>query len=425
LSNDAKAKVRQQYAVGQASREELLEAEASAYHAQGTCTFYGTANSNQLLMEIMGLHVPGAAFVHPHTPLRDALTAYAAQLVLDLTAESGNYMPIGRVIDERAIVNGIVGLLATGGSTNHTMHLVAIARAAGIVIDWDDFDQLSQAVPLLARIYPNGKADINHYHAAGGMAFLMRELLDAGLLHEEVNTVAGHGLRRYTYEPVLLDGQLNWKAGTAHSLDETVLRGCVKPFAPDGGLRLMQGKLGRGVIKISAVAQQHRHVKAPARVFDSQEAVQRAFEASELLRDCVVVVRFQGAHANGMPELHRLTPVLGVLQDQGFQVALVTDGRMSGASGKVPAVIHVYPEAALQGPLSKLRDGDIVTVDAEHGILDVEIDPQEWAQRGCAPFEHAAEHTHGLGRELFGVFRNAAASAEQGASVFGLPPDTV
>ena len=419
LSNGDKAKIRQQYATGQLDREALLEAESGAYHAQGTCTFYGTANSNQLLMEVMGLHLPGSAFIHPYTPLRDALTAQAARRVLELTVDRGEYTPIGHVVDERAIVNGIVGLLATGGSTNHTLHLVAIARAAGILIDWDDFDQLSQAVPLLARIYPNGSADINHYHAAGGMAFLIRELLDAGLLHEEVNTVAGRGLRRYTEEPKLLDGKLSWVAGTPHSLDQTVLRGAAEPFAADGGLRLMQGKLGRGVIKISAVAPQHRRVRAPALVFDSQEAVQRAFNAGELKRDFVAVVRFQGARANGMPELHRLTPLLGVLQDQGFQVALVTDGRMSGASGKVPAVIHVSPEALLNGPLGKLRSGDVVVIDAERGILDVEIEPQLWAQRSVEQPDDAVDHEVGFGRELFGVFRRAAAPAEAGASIFG------
>ena len=419
LSNGDKAKIRQQYATGELDRDALLEAESGAYHAQGTCTFYGTANSNQLLMEVMGLHLPGSAFIHPYTPLREALTAQAARRVLELTVDRGEYTPIGHVVDERAIVNGIVGLLATGGSTNHTLHLVAIARAAGILIDWDDFDQLSQAVPLLARIYPNGSADINHYHAAGGMAFLIRELLDAGLLHDEVNTVAGRGLRRYTEEPKLLDGRLSWVAGTPHSLDTTVLRGAADPFAADGGLRLMQGKLGRGVIKISAVAPQHRRIQAPALVFDSQEAVQRAFDAGELKRDFVAVVRFQGARANGMPELHRLTPLLGVLQDQGFQVALVTDGRMSGASGKVPAVIHVSPEALLNGPLGKLRNGDMVVIDAELGILDVEIESQLWAQRSVEQPDDAVDHAAGFGRELFGVFRRAAAPAEAGASIFG------
>ncbi len=419
LSNDAKAKIRQQYATGQVGRDALLEAESEAYHGHGTCTFYGTANSNQMLMEVMGLHLPGAAFVHPHTPLRDALTAQAARRVLELTADGTQYTPIGQVIDERAIVNGIVALLATGGSTNHTLHLVAIARAAGILIDWNDFDELSKAVPLLARIYPNGSADVNHYHAAGGMAFLVRELLAAGLLHDDVKTVAGPGLSRYTQEPRLLDGTLTWVPGAEQSADPSVLRGTAEPFDPDGGLRLMQGKLGRGVIKISAVKPQHRTVKAPAIVFDSQEDVQRAFDAGELKRDFVAVVRFQGARANGMPELHRLTPLLGVMQDQGFHVALVTDGRMSGASGKVPAVIHVSPETVLGGPLGKVRTGDPIVIDAEAGILDIEVDPAEWAGRTVAQQPPGGEHEVGFGRELFGVFRKAAAPAEFGASVFG------
>ncbi|MGN6650566.1 phosphogluconate dehydratase [Trinickia sp.] len=419
LSNDEKAKIRQQFATGQVGRDALLEAESAAYHGHGTCTFYGTANSNQMLMEVMGLHLPGSAFVHPHTPLRDALTAASARRVLDLTVERGQYTPIGHVVDEKAVVNGIVALLATGGSTNHTLHLVAIARAAGIIIDWDDFDALSQAVPLLAKIYPNGKADVNHYHAAGGMAFLIRNLLEGGLLHEDVTTVMGKGLARYTEEPRLVDGQLAWVPGPEQSGDAKVLRPIGDPFQPDGGLRLMQGKLGRGVIKISAVAPEHRTVRAQALVFDSQEAVQAAFDKGELKRDFVAVVRFQGARANGMPELHRLTPLLGVLQDQGFHVALVTDGRMSGASGKVPAVIHVSPEALLAGPLGKVRDGDTIVIDAERGILDVEIDASEWNTRAVEAPKHQAENEVGFGRELFGVFRAAAAPAEMGASVFG------
>ncbi|OMS51533.1 phosphogluconate dehydratase [Burkholderia pseudomallei] len=419
LSNDDKAKIRQQFATGQVGRDALLEAESAAYHGHGTCTFYGTANSNQMLMEVMGLHLPSAAFVHPHTPLRDALTAEAARRVLELTAEGGQYTPIGHVIDERAIVNGIVALLATGGSTNHTLHLVAIARAAGILIDWDDFDALSAAVPLLAKIYPNGKADVNHFHAAGGIAFLVRNLLEGGLLHEDVTTVAGKGLAHYTKEPRLIDGKLTWVDGVGESADDKVLRPIAAPFQPDGGLRLMQGRLGRGVIKISAVAPEHRKVTAPAIVFDSQEAVQAAFDAGELKRDFVAVVRFQGARANGMPELHRLTPLLGVLQDQGFRVALVTDGRMSGASGKVPAVIHVSPEALLSGPLGKVCTGDTIVIDAQAGVLDVEIDEQAWAARAVAQPAHQAENEVGFGRELFGVFRAAAAPAEQGASVFG------
>jgi phosphogluconate dehydratase len=419
LSNDDKAKIRQQFATGQVGRDALLEAESAAYHGHGTCTFYGTANSNQMLMEVMGLHLPGSAFVHPHTPLRDALTAQAARRVLELTVERGHYTPIGHVVDEKAVVNGIVALLATGGSTNHTMHLVAIARAAGILIDWDDFDALSAAVPLLAKIYPNGKADVNHFHAAGGIAFLVRNLLEGGLLHGDVTTVAGKGLAHYTHEPKLLDGALQWVPGVAESQDPKVLRPIGEPFQADGGLRLMQGKLGRGVIKISAVAPEHRTVRAPAIVFDSQEAVQAAFDRGELQRDFVAVVRFQGARANGMPELHRLTPLLGVLQDQGFHVALVTDGRMSGASGKVPAVIHVSPEALLDGPLGKLQTGDPLVIDAGAGVLDVELDAAEWAARLLARPAHQADNEVGFGRELFGVFRAAAAPAEQGASVFG------
>ncbi|MDO7198676.1 phosphogluconate dehydratase [Acinetobacter pittii] len=419
LSNDEKAKIRQQFATGQVGRDALLEAESAAYHGQGTCTFYGTANSNQMLMEVMGLHLPSAAFVHPHTPLRDALTAEAAIRVLDLTVERGNYTPIGHVVDEKAIINGIVALLATGGSTNHTLHLIAIARAAGILIDWDDFDELSAVVPLLAKIYPNGKADVNHFQAAGGVAFLIRNLLEAGLLHNDVTTVAGKGLQHYTKEPKLIDGKLTWVDGVVQSLDDKVLRSIDAPFQPDGGLRLMQGRLGRGVIKISAVAPEHRKVKAPAIVFDSQEAVQAAFDRGELHRDFIAVVRFQGARANGMPELHRLTPVLGVLQDQGFHVALVTDGRMSGASGKVPAVIHLSPEALLNGPIAKVQTGDMLVIDAEAGVLDVEIDEQTWQSRPVAQPEHQAENEVGFGRELFGVFRAAAAPAEHGASVFG------
>ncbi len=418
LSNDEKAKARQQFATGQIGREALLESEARSYHSQGTCTFYGTANSNQLLMEVMGLHLPGAAFIHPHTPLRDALTAAAAQRVLKLTAQGEHYTPIGYVVDERALVNGICALLATGGSTNHTLHLVAIARAAGIVIDWDDFEQLSKVVPLLARMYPNGKADINHYHAAGGMAFLIRQLLEAGLLHEDVLTVAGLGLAHYTEEPQLLDGKLRWGEGAKASLDLSVLRGVAEPFAVDGGLRLMCGKLGRGVIKISAVAPEHRKIRAPAIVFDSQETLEKSFKEGKLTQDFIAVMPFQGARANGMPELHRLTPLLTVLQEQGLQVGLITDGRMSGASGKVPAVLHVSPEAWLDGPLGKVRTGDIVSIDAEQGTFDIEVDATEWAARA---FERPSlnEHANEFGRRLFGVFRAVVASAEQGASVFG------
>ena len=419
LSNDDKARIRQQFAKGEVGRDALLEAESQAYHGAGTCTFYGTANSNQLLMEVMGLHLPGSAFIHPNTPLRDALTARAAERVVELSAMGNEYTPIGHVIDERAIVNGIVGLLATGGSTNHTLHLVAAARAAGIVIDWTDFDDLSAVVPLLARIYPNGKADVNHFHAAGGLAFLIRELIQGGLLHEDVRTVAGNGLSHYAEEPRLLEDRLTWVPATAQTLDDKVLRPRATPFAPDGGLRLVEGNLGRGVIKISAVAAQHRKVHAPAIVFDDQEAVQRAFDAGELNRDFVAVVRFQGARANGMPELHRLTPLLGVAQDAGFHVALVTDGRMSGASGKVPAVIHLSPEVLAGGPLGRVRTGDMIELDADAGILKAHVSDEVWATRDIHAMQAEAS-TWGFGRELFSVFRQAAGPAEEGASVFNM-----
>jgi phosphogluconate dehydratase len=390
LSNNDKAKVRQLFAQGKVDRHALLEAEMQAYHGPGTCTFYGTANSNQMLMEVMGLHLPGAAFVNPGTALRDALTAAAARRVAGLTALGSAHTPIGQVVDERAIVNAIVGLLATGGSTNHTIHLVAIARAAGIVIDWSDFAELSAVVPLLARIYPNGKADVNHFHAAGGLALLVRELLDAGLLHEDVLTVAGRGLRAYAQEPVLDGETLRWREAAADSLDPDVLRPAAQPFQADGGLRLLQGNLGRAVFKASAVKPEHRAVTAPAAVFDSQADMLAAFKAGTLARDVVVVVRFQGPRANGMPELHQLTPSLAVLQDQGHKVALVTDGRMSGASGKVPAAIHVTPEAKDGGALCRVRDGDLIRLDAHAGTLEIKVDPAELAARPAA-MAHGAQ----------------------------------
>jgi phosphogluconate dehydratase len=414
LSNDEKVKVRESFAQGKIDREGLMEAEAKSYHGPGTCTFYGTANSNQMLMEVMGLHLPGAAFINPGTPLRNALTAAAAKRVAAITALGDSYTPVGRMVDERAIVNGIVGLLVTGGSTNHTIHLIAIARAAGIVIDWDDFDALSSAVPLLARVYPNGKADVNQFHAAGGMAFLIRELLDHGLLHEDVQTVAGPGLRRYTEEPWLDGDTLAWRAGAGSSLDAGILRPVAEPFSADGGLKLLSGNLGRAVIKVSAVKPEQRVVRAPAVCFDSQEAVLAAFKAGRLNRDFVAVVRFQGPRANGMPELHKLTPPLGVLQDQGYRVALVTDGRMSGASGKVPAAIHVTPEAKNRGPLAKVRDGDLVVVDAERGVLDAQVAEAEWRARTLAMGDGSA-HVFGVGRELFATFRAQVSGAEQGA----------
>ncbi|MBY4945510.1 phosphogluconate dehydratase [Cupriavidus respiraculi] len=420
LSNKEKARVRQLYATGQVGRDALLEAESQAYHGAGTCTFYGTANSNQMLMEIMGLHLPGAAFVHPDSGLRDALTAAAAQRAIALAARGDGYLPLARIVDERAVVNAIVGLLATGGSTNHTIHLVAMARAAGVLIDWNDFDELSRVTPLLARVYPNGAADVNHFHAVGGVAFVIRELLEAGLLHEDVETVAGRGLARYTQEPVMTDGALRWRDGPLVSGDPEVLATAPAPFSPEGGLRLMDGNLGRGVIKVSAVAPEHRVVEAPARVFDTQEGLQAAFDAGELDRDVVAVVRFQGPNANGMPELHRLTPALGALQDAGHRVALVTDGRMSGASGKVPAVIHVGPEALAGGPLARVRDGDRLRVDAVAGTLTWLGDEAEFAARAAAPAPDDLFDRFSVGRGLFGLFRRHARGAEQGGSALDL-----
>ncbi len=420
LSNKEKARVRQLYATGQVGRDALLEAECAAYHGAGTCTFYGTANSNQFLMEIMGLHVPGSAFVHPDSGLRDALTAAAAQRALALAARGGDYLPLAQIVDEHAIVNAMVGLLATGGSTNHTIHLVAMARAAGVLIDWNDFDALSRVTPLLARVYPNGSADVNHFHAAGGVAYVIRQLLEAGFLHEDVDTVVGRGLSRYTEEPVMTDGVLRWRDGPRESGDAQVLATTAAPFADEGGLRLVAGNLGRGVIKVSAVAPEHRVIEAPARVFDSQEALQVAFEAGELHRDVVAVVRFQGPSANGMPELHRLTPPLGVLQDAGHKVALVTDGRMSGASGKVPAVIHVGPEALAGGPLARVRDGDVIRVDAAAGTLTWLGDPAAFAARAPAPAPDDSFAQFSVGRGLFGLFRRHARIAEEGGSALDL-----
>lgn len=414
LSNSEKARIRQLHAQGQADRTQLLAAEMASYHGPGTCTFYGTANSNQMLMEVMGLHLPGSAFVNPGTPLREALTAAAARRVAGLTALGGEYTPLGEIVDERAIVNALVGLLATGGSTNHTLHLVAIARAAGITIDWTDFDELSAVTPLLTRMYPNGDADVNHFHAAGGMGLLIRELLDAGLLHEDVRTVAGPGLRRYTEEPWLDAGRLAWRPAPAQPGDTGVLRPLAEPFQHDGGLKLMQGNLGRAIFKASAVKPQHRVIEAPARVFADQQALIAAFKAGELDRDVVVVVRFQGPRANGMPELHQLTPSLSVLQDRGHRVALVTDGRMSGASGKVPAAIHVTPEAAAGGPLARLRDGDLLRVDGVAGVLEARVEPAEWDDREAAVPEPEVA-AFGYGRELFATHRSLARGAEEGA----------
>ncbi|WP_395689161.1 phosphogluconate dehydratase [Aestuariivirga sp.] len=416
LNNDEKGKIRQLYAEGKIGRAELLDAEARSYHGPGTCTFYGTANSNQMLMEIMGLHLPGSTFVNPGTPLREAITRESAKRALAITALGNNYLPIGRIYDEKAVVNGVVGLLATGGSTNHTMHLIAMAAAAGIALTWDDLSALSKAVPLLARVYPNGKADVNHFNAAGGMGFLIRELLGAGLLHEDVSTIMGTGLSGYTKEVRLDDGgELVFADAAKISHDENVLRGCAKPFQPTGGLNVLTGNLGLSVIKTSSIPADRHVIEAPAKVFHSQEELQAAFKAGTLNQDVVAVVRFQGPKANGMPELHRLTPPLAVLQDKGFRVALVTDGRMSGASGKVPAAIHVTPEAADGGAIARIRDGDMIRLDAEQGTLDVLAD---LSARDAVKADLSANRS-GTGRELFEAFRAIAGGADRGASIFG------
>ena len=420
MSNQEKARVRQLYAQGKATRAELLECEAASYHGAGTCTFYGTANSNQFLMEVMGLHLPGAAFVTPNTPLRDALTMAAARQAIAISTPGPDFMPVGHIVDEKVMVNAIVGLLATGGSTNHTLHLVAIAKAAGIVIDWNDFNQISSVVPTLTRIYPNGAADVNHFHAAGGTGFVIRELLDAGLLHEDVNTILGHGLRAHCTEPTLLAGQLVWQAAPSQSADEEVLRGAAKPFAHDGGMKLVDGNLGRAIMKTSAVKPEHRVVEAPAIVFHSQDAFMRAYRAGELERDFIAVLRFQGPRANGMPELHALTPALANLQDAGRKVALVTDGRMSGASGKVPAAIHVSPEALAGGALGRVRDGDLIRLDGETGVLQALVGIDEWQARSQLQDDLSANEA-GMGRELFALFRANISAAEEGATTYGLP----
>jgi len=419
VPNKEKARIRQLFAEGKVGRDALLESEAQSYHSQGTCTFYGTANSNQVLMEVMGLHLPGAAFVPPNTPLRDALTSAAARRAAAITALGNEYLPIARIVDERAIVNAIVALLATGGSTNHTLHLVAIARAAGMRVDWDDFSDLSEIVPLLARIYPNGTADVNHFHAAGGSGFLIRELLSSGLLHADTTTVMGNGLAAYTREPWLSEDGLAWRAAPEMSGDADVLRPMHDPFGADGGLKVLRGNLGRAVIKTSAVQPQHRVIQAPAAVFDDQEGVIAAYKAGRLTRDCVVVVRYQGPRANGMPELHQLTPALSSLQGKGFKVALITDGRMSGASGAVPAAIHLTPECLAGGPLGKVQDGDIVRLDSYAGTLEVLV-PETTLRGRSVPRPNLAHNAHGVGRELFATFRSVASDAETGAvSLFG------
>ncbi|WP_277979390.1 phosphogluconate dehydratase [Sphingomonas phyllosphaerae] len=412
LPNKAKAAVRERFAEGQATRDELLDAEIQAYHTQGTCTFYGTANTNQMMMEVMGLHMPGAAFVNPGTKLRQELTRAAVHRLAAIGVHGDDYRPLGVCVDEKAIVNAAVGLLATGGSTNHLLHLPAIARAAGIVIDWEDFDRLSAAVPTVARVYPNGSADVNAFEAAGGMPFVIRELIGAGYLHRDLMTVAGDDLAAYGERPVIEGEKLAWEP-VAASGDESILRPADRPFAPDGGMRILQGNIGRACIKVSAVERERWVIEAPARVFADQLDVLAAFRNGELEQDVVVVVRFQGPRANGMPELHKLTPPLGVLQNRGFKVALVTDGRMSGASGKVPCAIHCSPEALGGGAIGLIRDGDLIRVDAEAGTLTALVDADEWAARTPAA---APPPASGMGRELFGLFRGLADEAEKGAS---------
>ncbi|MEF3077148.1 phosphogluconate dehydratase [Methylobacter sp. Wu1] len=416
LPNKEKVRIRQLYAEGKVGRKELLESESQSYHSAGTCTFYGTANSNQMMVEIMGLHLPGSSFINPYTPLRDELTKAAARQVLKFTAQGNDFRPIAHMINEKAIVNAIIGLLATGGSTNHTIHLIAIARAAGIIINWDDFDKLSRIIPLLTRIYPNGQADVNHFQAAGGMGVLIAELLRNGLLHEDLLTVADErGMKNYMQEPRLIDGKLTWEPCPEAPLDTEVLSTVAKPFATGGGLHVMHGNLGRGVSKISAVAEEHQIVKAPAVVFDDQDDMMAAFKRGELEKDFIAVIRFQGPKSNGMPELHKLTPPLGVLQDKGFKVALVTDGRMSGASGKVPSAIHMCPECADGGPLAKVRDGDMIYLNTQTGEINVLVDEAEFNARTPA-VNTATNHHYGMGRELFGAFRRGASSSETGAS---------
>lgn len=413
LANKEKQRVRQLYAEGKVGRAELLEAEAASYHSAGTCTFYGTANSNQMMMEVMGLHIPGAAFINPGTKLRTELTRAAVHRLCKIGWDGDDYRPLGLCIDEKAIVNACVGLLATGGSTNHALHIPAIARAAGILIDWEDLDQLSSAVPLIARVYPNGSGDVNHFHAAGGMGYVIRELIDAGLLHRDIMTVAGDDLADYGREPMLENDQLVWRDAPEVTADDTMLRPPSAPFSPDGGMRLVTGNLGRATFKTSAVDPARWTIEAPVRVFHDQNDALAAFRAGELDRDVVVVIRFQGPVANGMPELHKLTPPLGVLQDKGFNVALVTDGRMSGASGKVPAAIHLSPEAERGGAIAKLQDGDIVRLCANSGTLSALVDADIWAARAPAPTP--ARHV-GTGRELFALMQAGADEAEKGGS---------
>ena len=417
IGNKEKARTRQLFAEGKVGREALLESEMGSYHSPGTCTFYGTANSNQMLMEMMGLHLPAAAFFNPYTPMREALTRHAAAHLAE-GVKNRSIKPIGEMLSEKSFVNAVIGLMATGGSTNHTMHLVAMARAAGVILTWDDFDEISSIIPLLIRVYPNGQADVNHFAAVGGLPFVIRELRNNGLLHDDVDTVVGRGMAAYTQEPFLLDGKLQWQDAVAESRDEDILRPFSRPFSPDGGLRLMKGNIGRGVIKISAVKDSQRVIEAPAIVFNDQREVLAAFERGELERDFICVVRFQGPRANGMPELHKLTPPLAILLDRGFKVALVTDGRMSGASGKVPAAIHMSPEALLGGGIGKIRTGDLIRFDSFTGELIALVDEKEWNEREI-PEPDLSKNSHGIGRELFAGFRSITSSAEKGAMSFG------
>lgn len=412
ISNDEKSKARQLFTQGKISRQELLQSEMKSYHDVGTCTFYGTANSNQMLMEFMGLHLPNSAFIHPKTNLRKALVKEAA-----ICMAKNNIKPLGEIISEKTIINAIVGLMATGGSTNHTIHLIAIARAAGILINWEDFDSISKITPLLARVYPNGSADVNQFQAAGGIAFIINELLKKELLHNDVHTIMGEGLQAYTKNPFLINGQILYKDTEQLSKEESIIRGINNPFSKDGGLRILKGNLGRSVIKISAIKQEHQKIQAPALVFHSQQEFLTSFENKELQKDFIAVLPYQGPRANGMPELHKLTPALGVLQDQGFKVALITDGRMSGASGKVPAAIHISPEALLGGNIAKIKNGDMLLLDAQNGLLEVLIDAQEWEKRVANIPQQ--EEVMGYGRELFASFRAQSSSAETGAMSFG------
>ncbi len=414
LPNDEKSKVRNAYAAGEIGRDQLMAAEMASYHGPGTCTFYGTANTNQMLMEFMGLHLPGASFIHPGTPLREALTVAAVERAAAITALGNEYRPVGEILDERAYVNGLVGLMATGGSTNLVLHLPAMARASGVILDLQDFADISEAVPLMAKVYPNGLADVNHFHAAGGLSYMIGQLLDAGLLHPDAKTVAGDGLALYRQEPKLIDGKLQWEDGANTTLNDRILRPASDPFQPSGGLKQLTGNLGRGVIKISAVAPDRHVIEAPARIFHDQDDVKAAFKRGEFTTDTVVVVRFQGPQANGMPELHSLTPTLSVLQDRGLRVALVTDGRMSGASGKVPAAIHVSPEAARGGPLARLRDGDIIRLDADAGTLTV-LAP-DFDSRTPITVDLSANR-FGVGRDLFEMFRQQVGPSDHGAAV--------